>query len=64
MSAGVTLCKLSWYRQWLYMVDEDLDSGLKFARQVVILQQQPFLRRLMPAFNLALRHRMIGAPVV
>ena len=42
------------------MFDELFDVGFKITRQVVVFQQDAVLQRLMPAFDLALRLRMIG----
>ena len=41
------------------IVDKSFDVGLEVTRQIVVLQQQPVLDRLMPALNLALRHRVV-----
>lgn len=43
----------------IVIVHEGIDVGLEVARQIVVLQQHPVLHRLMPALNLALRHRMV-----
>src|SRR5271169_6506318 len=42
------------------MFDEPADAGFKIARQVVVLEQDAVLERLMPALDLALRLRMGG----
>ena len=39
--------------------DEGLDLGFEIARQVVVLEQDAVLERLMPALDLSLGHRMI-----
>jgi hypothetical protein len=36
-----------------------LDLGFQIARQVIVLQQDPVLQRLMPTLDLALGHRVI-----
>ena len=41
------------------MIDEPADAGFKIARQIVVLQQDAVFERLMPAFDLALRLRMV-----
>ena len=42
------------------MFDEPADAGFKITRQVVVLEQDAVLERLMPALDLALRLRMGG----
>ncbi len=42
------------------VIDEGADLRLQVAGQEVVLEQDPILHRLMPALDLALRHRMIG----
>ena len=42
------------------VIDEAADPGLKVAGQEVVLEQDAVLHRLMPALDLALRHRVIG----
>src|SRR5665647_604734 len=42
------------------VIDEPVDAGFKIARQVIIFQQDAVFERLMPAFDLALRLRMVG----
>ena len=44
----------------IVVADELIDLGFKVARQVVVLQQDAVLERLMPSLDLALRHWMIG----
>ena len=44
----------------IVVVDEPGDAGFKISRQVVVLQQDAVLERLMPAFDLALCLRMVG----
>src|ERR1039458_5786034 len=44
----------------IIVFDEPADAGFEIARQVVVLQQDAVLQRLMPAFDLALCLRMIG----
>lgn len=44
----------------IVMIDEGADLRLEIDRQDVVLEQDPVLHRLMPALDLALRHRMIG----
>jgi hypothetical protein len=41
-------------------LDEWTDLGVEVARQKVIFEQDPVLQGLMPAFDLALGHRVIG----
>ena len=41
------------------MIDEDADLHFQIARQVVVLQQDPVLERLMPALDLTLGLRMV-----
>ena len=43
------------------MINEPADTGFKISWQVVILQQDAVLERLMPAFDLALGLRMVGS---
>ena len=43
----------------IVVVDEPLDLLFKITGEEVILQQYPVLQRLVPAFDLALRLRMI-----
>ena len=43
----------------IVVIDEHLDLLFKIARQKVILQQYPVLQCLVPAFDLALRLRMV-----
>ena len=45
--------------QVIVVGDEGLDLGFEIARQVIVLEQDPVLERLMPALDLALGHRMI-----
>ncbi len=40
--------------------DEGLDLSLEVARQIVVLQQDPVLQRLVPSLDLALGLRVIG----
>ena len=40
--------------------DEALDAGVEITRQEVVLQQDAVLEGLMPAFDLALRLRVVG----
>ena len=42
------------------VIDEPADAAFKIARQVVVLQKDAVLERLMPALDLALRLRMVG----
>ena len=42
------------------MIDEPPDAGFEITRQVVVLPQDAVLKRLMPAFDLALCLRMVG----
>ena len=42
--------------------DEGFDLGFEIAWQEVVLQQDAVLQGLVPAFNLALRLRVIGCP--
>src|SRR5215204_2600682 len=42
------------------VIDEPVDAAFKIARQVVVLQKDAVLECLMPAFDLALRLRMVG----
>ena len=44
------------------VIHELADGGLERAGQVVVLQQDPVLQRLMPAFDLALRLRVVRRP--
>ncbi len=44
----------------IVIVDKSVDVHFEIARQVVMLQQNAILERLMPTLNLALCHRMIG----
>ncbi len=44
------------------VVDERIDGSLERAREVVVLEQDPVLQRLMPAFDLALGLRMLRRP--
>jgi hypothetical protein len=46
--------------QMIIVGDEGFDLGFEIARQVVVLEQNAVLERLMPALDLALGHRMIG----
>ena len=39
--------------------DEVIDLSFKVAGQIVVLQQDAVLERLMPTFDFALRHRMV-----
>ena len=41
------------------VLDEGADAGLEIARQIVVLQQDTVLQRLMPALDLALGLRVI-----
>ena len=41
------------------VTDEGRDLGFEIARQVIVLEQDTVLERLMPALDLALGHRMI-----
>ena len=41
------------------MIDKGADLGFEIAGQVIILQQDPVLQRLMPALDLALALRVI-----
>src|SRR5215470_17279747 len=51
--------------QMVVVGDEVADLGLELARQIVVLEQDAVLERLMPSLDLALGHRMIrGAAVV
>ena len=43
------------------MLDEAFDLGFEVARQVVVLEQDAVLERLMPALNLALGLPRYGA---
>ena len=45
--------------QVIIVGDEGLDLGFEIARQVVVLEQDPVLERLMPALDLSLDYRMI-----
>src|SRR5208337_4233698 len=45
--------------QVIVVSDEDLDLSFEFAWQVIVLEQDTVLERLMPALDLALGHRMI-----
>ena len=45
--------------QVIVVNDEGLDLGFEIARQVIVLEQDTVLERLMPALDLALGHRMI-----
>jgi hypothetical protein len=47
--------------QMIVVGDEGADLGFKIAGQIVVLQQDAVLERLMPALDLALCHRMIGS---
>ncbi len=40
--------------------DEGLDPGLEVARQIVVIEQDAVLQRLMPSLDLSLGLRMIG----
>jgi len=44
----------------IVVIDERADLPLKVARQIVVLEQDPVLHRLMPALDLALGHRVVG----
>ena len=44
----------------IVVFDEPADAGVEITRQIVVLQQDAVLQRLMPAFDLALCLRMIG----
>ena len=44
----------------IVVIDEGTDLGLEIAWQIVVLQQDAVLECLMPALDLALRHRVIG----
>jgi hypothetical protein len=46
--------------QVIVVGDEGADLGLEVARQVVVLEQDSVLERLMPALDLALGHGVIG----
>ena len=43
--------------------DEATDVGLEVARQIIVLQQDAVLERLVPAFDLALGLRMVGCSI-
>ena len=45
--------------QVIVVGDEGLDLGFKIAQQVIVLEQDAVLERLMPALDLSLGHRMI-----
>ena len=45
--------------QMIVVSDEGLDLSFEIARQVIVLEQDTVLERLMPALDLALGHRMI-----
>src|SRR6202011_3181211 len=45
--------------QAIVVSDESLDLSFEIARQVIVLEQDTLLERLMPALDLALGHRMI-----
>src|SRR5262247_100866 len=45
--------------QMVVVGDEVADLGLELARQIVVLEQDAVLQRLMPSLDLALGHRMI-----
>jgi len=44
----------------IVVADERIDLRFEIARQVIVLQQDAVLERLVPAFDLALGHRMVG----
>src|ERR1700730_2307176 len=44
--------------QVIVVGDEGLDLGFEIARQVIVLEQDAVLERLMPALDLALGHRV------
>ena len=46
--------------QVIVVGDEGLDLGFEITRQVIVLEQDAVLERLMPALDLALGHRVIG----
>ena len=46
----------------IVVFDEPADASFKIARQVIVFQQDAVLQRLMPALDLPLRLRMMGAP--
>ena len=46
--------------QVIVVGDEGVDLGFEVARQVVVLEQDAVLQRLMPALDLALGHGVIG----
>src|SRR5512139_4232526 len=48
--------------QMVVVGDELADLSLEVTRQIVILEQDAVLERLMSALDLALRHRMIRSP--
>jgi hypothetical protein len=45
--------------QVIVIGDEGLDLGFEIARQVIVLEQDTVLERLMPTLDLALGHRII-----
>ena len=47
----------------IVVIDEAIDVPFEVARQVVVVEQDAVLERLMPALNLALGLRMIGVKV-
>ena len=48
--------------QVIVVGDEVIDPGFEIARQIVVLQQDAVLQRLVPALDLALGHRVIRSP--
>ena len=48
--------------QMIVVGDEVADLGLEITGQIVVLEQDAVLERLMPALDLALRHRVIRSP--
>ena len=44
----------------IVMADERVDLRFEIAGQIVVLQQDAVLERLVPAFDLALGHRVVG----
>ena len=47
----------------IVVIDEGVDPGFQVAGQIIVLQQDAILERLMPAFDLALCLRVAGRAV-
>ena len=46
----------------IVVIDEAIDVGFEIARQVVVVEQDPVLERLVPTFDLAWVWGWLGAP--